>query len=34
MYKFHNNSERHFILYISGDREGFTGEHVDSEWLR
>ena len=23
----------HFYLYISGDREDFIGEYVDSEWL-
>ena len=24
----------HFYLYISGDREDFTGEYVDSKWQR
>jgi len=24
----------HFYLYISGDREDFIGEYVDSEWQR
>lgn len=24
----------HFDLYISGDREDFIGEYVDSEWQR
>ena len=24
----------HFFLYISGNREGFTGEYVDSKWQR
>lgn len=34
MYKFHNNSEKHFIFVHIGESGDFTGEYVDSEWLR